>query len=116
MFSIMTDHAIQECAQLDRQVFELLEQKTQLEQAMSGLRDLTGMETPIAGLSKQCAELDFQYAVLRQMMLGLNRTILDYMSCENRICDYSEQNTVRYARQEIGMNDFSEIAAILGEL
>lgn len=113
MFSIIVDQAIQECGQLEKQVSGLSGQVAELEQAMRELRSLSYMADPVARLEHQCSEMDFQNTVLRQMMLALNRTILDYMSCENRTCDNAEQNVIFYARQEIGVNDFSDISNIL---
>ena len=113
MFSIIVDQAIQDCSQLEIQVSELFVQMIELEQAIKELRSLSDMEGTIARLEHQYSEMDFQYTVLRQMMLALNKTILNYMSCENRICDTGEQNVILYARQEIGVNDFSDISNIL---
>lgn len=113
MFSIIVDQAIQDCSQLEKQVSELFGQMMELEHAVKELRSLSCMEEPVARLKRQYSEMEFQYKVLRQMMLALNKTILNYMSCENRICDNGEQNVVLYARQEIGVNDFSNISNIL---
>lgn len=113
MFSIIVDLAVQECSQLEKQVFGLSGQVAELEQAIRELRSLSYMAEPIARLERQRSEMEFQHTVLRQMMLALNRTTLDYMSCENRICDNAEQNVISYIRQEIGVNDFSDISNIL---
>lgn len=113
MFSIIVDQAIQECSQLEKQVSELFGQMIELEQVIRELRSLSYMEEPIARLEHQYSEIDFQNKVFRQMMLALNKTILNYMNCENRICDNGEQNVILYARQEIGVNDFSDISNIL---
>lgn len=113
MFSIIVDQAIQDCSRLEKQVSELSGQIIELEQAIKELRSLSYMTEPVARLEHQHSQMDFQYNVLRQMMLALNKTILNYMSCENRICDNGEQNVILYARQEIGINDFSDITKIL---
>ena len=116
MFSIIVDQAIQDCCRLEKQVSELSGQMMELEQVIKELRSLSYMTEPVARLEHQHSEMEFQYNVLKQMMLALNKTILNYMSCENRICDNGEQNVVVYARQEIGVNDFSDITKILSGL
>lgn len=116
MFSILTDYTIQECNDLEKQVFELFEQILELEQAIKELRSLSCMEEPVSRLTHQYTEMEFQYTVLYQMMLGLNKVILNYLNCENRICDNSEQSVILYARQEIGLNNFSNILNILRQL
>lgn len=113
MFSIIVDQAIQDCSRLEKQVSELSGQMMELEQAIRELRNLSYMTELVARLEHQHSQMEIQYNVLKQMMLALNKTILNYMSCENRICDNGEQNVILYARQEIGVNDFSDISKIL---
>ena len=113
MFSIIVDQAIQDCSGLEKQVSELSGQMIELEQAIKELSNLSYMTEPVTRLEHQHSQMEFQYNVLKQMMLALNKTILNYMSCENRICDNGEENVVLYARQEIGVNDFSDISKIL---
>lgn len=113
MFSIIIDQAIQDCSRLEKQVLELSGQMMELEQAIKELRSLSYMTEPVARLEQQHSQMEFQYNVLKQMMLALNKTILNYMSCENRICDNGEENVILYVRQEIGVNDFSDISRIL---
>ena len=113
MFSIIVDQVIQDCSQLEKQVSELFMQMMELEQAKKELQRLSYMAELVARLEHQYSQMDYQYNVLRQMMLALNKTILNYLSCENRICDNGEQNVILYRRQEIGVNDFSDIFNIL---
>lgn len=116
MFSILTNQTIQVCNQLEKQTYELLELMQELEQITEEVQSLSCMEEPIARLKHQHSEMDSEHTVLKQMLMGLNKIILDYMNCENRICDNGEQNVILYARQEIGNNDFTEISGILNEL
>lgn len=116
MFSIITNQTIQECSQLERQTSELMENMLEFQQITNEVRQLSCMEDPVMRLEHIYAEMNSEYSVLRQMMLGLNKIVLSYMSCENRICDNGEQNVMLYRRQEIGVNDFSEIANLLKEL
>lgn len=116
MFSIITNQTIQECSQLERQTSELMENILELQQVTNEVRRLSCMEDPVIRLENIYSEIDFEYSVLRQMMSGLNKVILSYMNCENKICDNGEQNVIQYRRQEIGINDFSGIANILQEL
>lgn len=113
MFSIIVDQVIQDCNQLEKQVSELFMQMMELEQAKKELQSLSYMAELVARLEHQYSQMDYQYNVLRQMMFALNKTILNYLSCENRICDNSEQNVILYRRQEVGVNDFSDIYNIL---
>lgn len=113
MFSILINQAIQECAHIEKQAAGLANQVVELEQAIKAVRGLSGMEEPVARLERLRQEMESEQSGLHQMMWALNKTILNYLSCENRICDNGEQNVALYARQEIGVNDFSDITKIL---
>lgn len=113
MFSIIISQVIQECDQLEKQVHELSEQTVELERVIGELGGLFGMEDVIARLRVQRAEVDSERMALGQMASGLGRAVSDYTHCENRICDAAEQNVILYARQEIGINDFTDITNIL---
>ena len=113
MFSILIDQAIKECSLLEKQVSEISWKIFELEHVIRELRSLSDMDGPIAELTRQVSEMELQYTILKQMMMALNKAILTYMSCENRICNYGEQNVIIYNRQEIGVNDLSDISDIL---
>ncbi len=113
MFSINTGQTAWECGNLEAQARTMLEQMQETERAVQNLSLLSGMEEPIARLEKQLGDMREEYHVLRQMLHGLNKISLYYIKCENRICDDGEQSTIRFARQEVGVNDLSDIADLL---
>ena len=113
MFSMITNQAIQECSQIETQISEISGQMLELKQVIRELQGISGMEEVLKRLEHLHAEMDFECLALKQMMFGLNKTILSYMSCESRICDNSEQNVLCYVRRETGINDFSHISNIL---
>lgn len=113
MFSIVVEQAVYECGRLEKQVFSLREQITETEQVVRELGQLSGLDEAIEELKRLRAGMESQNNTLHRMMMALNGCVLDYMSCENRICDNGEQNVARYRRQTIGNNDFSAIADIL---
>lgn len=113
MFSINTGQAAGECGNLEAQTRTMLEQMQEVERAVQNLRSLSRMEEPAARLEGQLDDMREEYHVLRQMLYGLNKISLYYIKCENRICDNGEQSTIRFARQEVGVNDLSDIADLL---
>lgn len=113
MFSILINNAIQECVHIEKQAAQLSSKVIELEQAMKAVRSLSGMEGIVTRLERLHQEMESEQMELHQMMWAFNKTILNYLSCENRICDNGEQNAALYARQEIGVNDFSDITKIL---
>lgn len=92
--------------QIDNQIWEM-------EQVLSRLNGLSDMDGPIAGLRGQIANLEEADRYMDRMSRCLNQTIQNYNSCENRICDYAQQEAVVYARHRIGTNDLHNISDML---
>ncbi len=113
MFSINTGQAARECGNLEGQTQTMLGQIQELERTVQNLRSLSQMEEPVSRLEKQLDAMRVEYHILWQMLHGLNKISLYYINCENRICDNGEQSTICFARQEIGVNDLSDIADLL---
>lgn len=114
MFSIVTNQAIEDCVQLERCVSGFLVQNLEMEAIIREVESLSGMEEILARLKSQHGIMQEENRVLRQMMQALDKTILSYRNCENRICENGEQSMIRYARREIGMNYFSHISELFG--
>lgn len=116
MFSVKLDRMCDSCVQLERQMSEMNQLNMDLEYAIRGLSSLSGMDDLMARLRTQKSFMEMEQISLRQMMQGLDKITIDYASCENRICDNSEQSVIRYVRREIGTNDFGKISGILGTM
>lgn len=116
MFSIVTSQAIEDCEQLERCVLQFAAQNLETEAIIRELGSLSGMGEVLTRLKAQHGTMQEENRALRQMMQALDKTVLYYRNCENRICENGEQSMIRYARREIGMNDFSRISNLLGEV
>lgn len=116
MFSVRLDRMCDDCVQLERQMSELNQLNMDLEYAIRALSSLSGMDDLIARLRTQKSCMEAEHIHLGQMAQGLDKIILDYTSCENRICDNGEQSVIRYVRRDIGTNDFGRISGILGTI
>lgn len=99
MFSISINQIMAEYDRVERQTAELSHQLSELEQVIRELRGLSGMEGAISELKKQHSEMEAESVVMNQMVQALGQISLDYMSCENRICDDGEQNVIYYTRE-----------------
>lgn len=116
MFSIVTNQAIEDCVQLEKSVSQFVTLNIETESIIRELGTLSGMGDIILRLRGAHGRMQEENRVLRQMMQGLDKTVLYYMNCENRICENAEQSMIRYVRREIGMNDLSQISDLLGEV
>lgn len=116
MFHIITNQAIEDCVQIEQCVSQLVTQNIEAESVVRELGSLSGMGEVLIRLRGELGRMQEETRVLRQMAQGLDRTVLYYQNCENRICENAEQSVIRYVRKEIGMNDFSQISNLLGEV
>ncbi len=113
MFNVMAEQMVQECNRMERETSELSAQGMELDGAISELKSLSAMGEAVTKLEHLRVQLDTEDMILRQMAQALNKALLYYMSCENRVCGNAEQSVVTYAQRETGMNRFSAIADIL---
>lgn len=113
MFSIVTSQAIEDCVQLEQCVSQFASENIETESIIRELGSLSGMGEVLTRLKSQHGRMQEENRALKQMMQGLDKAVLYYMNCENRICENAEQGVIRYLRREIGINDFSRISDLL---
>ena len=116
MFSIVTNQVMEDCLQLEQCVSQLKTENMEMESIIREIGSLSGMDEVMTRLKSQHSGIREEIRILRQMMLGLDKTVLYYMNCERRICENVEQSMIQYVRREVGMNDFSQIADLLGKI
>lgn len=116
MFHIVTNQAIEDCVQIEQCVSQLVAQNIEAESVARELGSLSGMGEVLTRLRGELGRMQEETRVLGQMAQGLDRTVLYYLNCETRICENAEQSAIRYVRKETGMNDFSQISNLLGEV
>lgn len=113
MFEIKISPVMEECWQLEDQVYQLDARCIELEGVISSLGSLSGMEDCILRLKAQLSNMQGQHEVLRQMMQALNKTVVSYTGYESKICDNAEQDAIHYGRRRIEINDLSEIVFMM---
>jgi type II secretory pathway component GspD/PulD (secretin) len=105
-----------ECAGLETQVYDLKNQMCELENVVKSIKGLSGMDDVIERLEKQSSNLEQEYRQLNRMLQALNKILVYYSKCENRILDNGEQSVILYNRKKVGTNDFSGILNILNSI
>jgi predicted double-glycine peptidase len=113
MFGIKLNQVIKECESLETQVRDIKNQMLELENVKRNIKGLSGMDTVIKKLNTQSENIEQEYSQLNQMLQALNKIVLYYSKCENRILDNGEQSIIVYHRKEVGTNDFTGIISIL---
>jgi hypothetical protein len=113
MFSIRLEQAAVCCNELESQSRQLRDQLYGVQQVKSNLSGLSGMDNVRRSLDNQISAIENEYYILSQMLQTLNKILLNYSKCENRICDNAEQSIIVYQRREIGNNDFTGLRNII---
>lgn len=98
---------------LEHQLRSLDNQIGDMEQVMQRLGGLSGMDGVLMGLRRQKDRLEESRRTLGRMAECLEKTILYYNSCEDRICDYAQQEIILYRRHLIGTSSLSGISGLL---
>lgn len=96
-----------------RQMYYFDERITELERVIQQLGSLSGMDGAQAALRREKGRLEESRRTLDRMIKCLEKTILSYNSCENRICDNAQQEAVIYRRRIIGLSDLGTVSAML---
>lgn len=113
MLKIRMNQAIDVQQNLERQLRHLDGQIGDLEQVMQQLNGLSGMDGVLMGLRRQRDRLEESRRTFYRMTQCLEKTILYYSSCEDRICDYAQQEAIVYRRYIIGASSLSNISGML---
>jgi len=113
MFSTRISPLIDECAALNEQVYELNNQIIEVEQVIRQLDNLKGLDGFAQTLRARKGKFEENIKVLNQMARVLDKSVLYYLNCENKICENGEQSTVRYHKKEQANNDLNEVADVM---
>lgn len=113
MLGVKIDHAAYVQENLEQQLRFLDNQLWDLEQVMQRLNSLSSMDGVLERLRKQRTQLEEARRTLDRMAQCLNKAILYYNSCENRIGDYAQQEAVAYKRHIIGTSSLQNISDLL---
>lgn len=98
---------------LRRQLSSLDSEIGELERVLPQLGGLSGMDTVQMGLRRQRDRLEESRRTLNRMLQCIEKTILYYNSCEDRICDFAQQEIIVYRRHKIGVSDLGSISGLL---
>lgn len=113
MLKIRMNQSIDVQQNLGHQLRFLDNQTDELEQVMQQLNGLSGMDGVLMGLRRQRDKIEESRRTLDRMVQCLEKAVLYYNSCEDRICDYAQQEAIIYRRYIIGASSLSNISGLL---
>lgn len=109
MFNVKISPLVDECVNLNQQVYELNNQTYEVAQMIRKLQEMEGFEGFISKLRTENSKFELNINVLNQMSRVLDKTILYYLNCENKICENGEQSTIRFKKKDRVSNDLNGI-------
>lgn len=98
---------------LVRQLRSLDNEIGEIEHVMQQLGGLSGMDAVLMGLRRRRDQLEESRRTLDRMQKCLEKVILSYDSCEDRLCDYAQQEIIVYRRHSIGTSSLDNISGLL---
>lgn len=113
MLRIRMNQTVKVWEDLQQQLRFLNNQIWDIEQVMQRINSMSDMDGPMAALRRQKEKLEESKRTLDRMARCLDKANLYYNSCENRICDYAQQETILYRRHAIGTNNLQNISNLL---
>lgn len=102
MLEVVINQAVYVQENLEQQRNFLNNQIWELERVMQDLNGLSDMSGPLSALRRERERLQESKRTLDEMAQCLDKTILYYNICENRIYDYVQQEAIVYRRHTIG--------------
>lgn len=97
MFRINIEPVISSSTYLESQAAELQQMNIDLDGIIRNLSSLSSLGEQISRLKNQKKTLEEEQSALLQLAQGLDKTVLYYIHCENRICDNAKEQTVPFA-------------------
>jgi len=113
MFSINQIPIRDECNNLITETKKMYNLVSDVNDVISSLRTLTGLEGAISDLSRTRNNMLDEYDTIWQVTTVLEKTLTYYLRCEKDICNNCEENIVTYVRQKVMMNNFSGLESYL---
>lgn len=102
MFHVMISQLQSNCEQLEQQVRILSFAVGDLSNTISGVASLSGMEEIVRQMRKQLTDMQEEESILRQMLQVLNKVLLNYFHCEDRIINELEADNYYFISRDIG--------------
>lgn len=101
------------CHQIEKQVRTLSSVVEELESMIPAISVLPGMQELSGRLTANLEELREEERLLRQMLQVLNKILLNYVSCEDRLINEFEQNIYFFQPKEIGVFQVQKVSDLI---
>lgn len=101
------------CSQIEQQVRVLLDVAEELEDMIPIVASVPGMEDIADKIKSKLRDVQEEEMVLRQMLQVLNKVLLNYVNCENRIINEFEQNAYYFQPRDMGVFQIQKVSDLI---
>ena len=113
MFQVMTGQLQYECGRIETQVRELFSLAEELEKVRQAAAFVPGMEEIAVRLGKELVQVQEEEMILRQMLQALDKILLNYTGCEDRILNEFEQNIYVFKPRDVGVFQIPKVSDLI---
>lgn len=116
MFYMNKDQMIGACSQMERLHHEYGEWSIELEGVIRALDSMESAREMADVMRAYQSRMEEQQEMLRKMARGLDKIIVRYQDCERRICNYGEQEIMRYPVRDAAVVDLNGLRKMLDSM
>ncbi|MBD5450246.1 MAG: hypothetical protein HDR28_08870 [Lachnospiraceae bacterium] len=113
MFKVIIMHLYNSCSQIEQQVRTLSGVVEELESVILTVSALPGTEELVGRLNGDLRDLREEELLLRQMLQVLNKILLNYVNCEDRLINEFEQNIYFFQPKELGVFQIQKVSDLI---
>lgn len=113
MFQVIIMQLYNSCNQMEQQVRTLSGVVEELESIIPAVSALPGTEELADRLNSDLWDLREEELLLRQMMQVLNKILLNYVNCEDRLINEFEQNIYFFQPKELGVFQIQKVSDLI---
>jgi len=113
MFQVIIMQLYNSCSQIEQQVRTLSGVVEELESIIPTVSVLPGAEELADRLNGDLRDLREEELLLRQMLQVLNKILLNYVNCEDRLINEFEQNIYFFQPKELGVFQIQKVSDLI---
>lgn len=113
MFQVIIMQLYNSCSQIEQQVRTLSGVVEELESIIPTVSALSGTEELVDRLNGDLRDLREEELLLRQMLQVLNKILLNYVNCEDRLINEFEQNIYFFQPKEMGVFQIQKVSDLI---
>lgn len=113
MFQVTIGQLQYECGRIEGQVRTLFSLAEEMEKVILAAALVPGMEEIAIRLEKELVQVREEENILRQMLQALDKVLINYTGCEDRIINEFEQNVYFFKPRDVGVFQIPKVSDLV---